>query len=230
MSIVCNGYSLEALLKEWRLIYKGYFRRFLPRDKSAKIIDLGCGFGGFLYFLNQEGYTNTMGIDCSQEQVDLALKLGLKNVSCADILETLVKHPQEFDCIAAIDVLEHFRKEEILKLFQAAHNALKPGGTFIIKSPNGESPLSNAYLYMDFTHETIFTRISISELLLRFGFQQVRVYPTGPIIHNLFSFMRYIIWQVFRYILIFYAAVETGYFCGHIFTLNLIAVGRRSKA
>jgi SAM-dependent methyltransferase len=221
---------MKSLIKEWQLIYKGYLRRFLPEDKSAKIIDLGCGFGGFLYFLNQEGYTNTMGIDCSQEQIDLACKLGLRNVFCADILETLIKHPQEFDFIAAIDVLEHFKKEEILKLFEAVYNALKPGGIFVVKSPNGESPLSNTYLYMDFTHETIFTKSSIYELFLRFGFQQVRVYPTGPIVHGPFSFMRYIIWQIFRYILIFYSAVETGCFNNHIFTLNLIAVGRRSNS
>jgi len=33
--------------------WQKYFGRFLPQDKNAKIIDLGCGNGGFVYWLQQ---------------------------------------------------------------------------------------------------------------------------------------------------------------------------------
>jgi len=42
----------------------------LPEDKKAKIIDLGCGNGGFVYWLQQIGYQNAEGIDISAEQIE----------------------------------------------------------------------------------------------------------------------------------------------------------------
>jgi len=40
---------------------------FLPREKGAPVLDLGCGCGEFLYFLHREGYTNLHGVDVSPQ-------------------------------------------------------------------------------------------------------------------------------------------------------------------
>jgi 2-polyprenyl-3-methyl-5-hydroxy-6-metoxy-1,4-benzoquinol methylase len=55
-------------------------RRFLPHDKSAKILDVACGSGHFLYFLKKEGYTNIHGIDLSDDQLEVARRTGLTEV------------------------------------------------------------------------------------------------------------------------------------------------------
>ncbi len=223
-----NNYN-QKFLDNFLPIYRAYFKRLLPKDKNAKIVDLGCGCGSFLYFLNKEGYLNTLGVDCSQEQVDLAHKLGIKSVICENLVDTVKKHNQEFDVIVAIDVLEHFKRDELFILVKSMRDALKPGGILIIRSPNADGPFFGRYRYIDFTHEIVFTKLSITELLVRSGFHDVKVYPVNPVIHGLFSFVRYLIWQAFRYILILYLTAETGHFKGHIFTLNLIAVGKRPK-
>ena len=62
----------------------------MPEDKKAKIIDLGCGNGGFVYWLQQIGYQNAEGIDISAEQIETGQKLGIKNIKQADIKEFLI--------------------------------------------------------------------------------------------------------------------------------------------
>jgi len=173
----------EALEKQ-RVFFRAYFGRFLPADHNARILDLGCGYGAFLYFLQKAGYLNVWGVDISPEQVEAAQRLGISNVYCEDLMVFLPKHKEAFDCITALDVVEHFRKEEILTLLDAVYQALKPGGIFIMQSPNADGPFGAHYRYYDFTHEIAFTKTSITQVLATVGFRNIRVYPAGPIVHG----------------------------------------------
>lgn len=217
----------EKLLERERLIYRKNFLGFLPREKSARILDIGSGYGKFIYFLEKEGYKNISGVDCSLEQVELAQRLGIKNVFCADITETLKNNFHEYDAIVALDVVEHFRKDELFGLLTDLFNALKPGGIFIMRSPNATALFASRYRYGDFSHEISFTPESIRQLLSAVGFKDVRVSAAGPFIYSAASLIRYIIWQIFRHIFILYLAAETGCFKGHIFTQDLIVAARR---
>ena len=91
----------------------------MPEDKKAEIIDLGCGNGGFVYWLQQIGYQNAEGIDISAEQIEAGQKLGIKNIRQADIKEFLITQlPNNYDVIFMRDILEHFNKEEILDVLE----------------------------------------------------------------------------------------------------------------
>jgi len=54
-------------------------------DRSARILDLGCGHGAFIYFLREAGYTDVVGVDKSPEQVAEAKRLGIDGVHEADL-------------------------------------------------------------------------------------------------------------------------------------------------
>ena len=215
--------TLEAL-EESRVFYRAYFGRSLPTNPEAKILDVGCGYGAFLYFLEKEGYRNMQGVDISAEQVDAATNLGIANVYCEDLLRFVQKYSNEFNCITALDVIEHFPKAEILKVLDAVHGALVPGGTFILQTPNGQSLFPGAIRYADFTHEIMFTKEGISQVLRAARFTNITVHPAGPVAHGFLSAGRWLLWQMIRLLLQVYQAVETGAFRGHIFTRNLIAV------
>jgi len=215
------------LLENQRKYYKLCFRRFLPKDKNSNILDLGCGYGSFVYFLKKEGYQNVSGVDTSHEQVEVSKMLGVENIHQEDALTFVHQHNSEFDCISAIDLIEHIPKDCVLEFLDSIYKALKPNGILIIKAPNGGSPFSGAYRYIDFTHSCSLTKESISQLLRAAGFTNIQVHQAGPVVHGLLSAGRWILWQVFRFIMHLYLGAETGVFRGHILTQNLISVAMK---
>jgi|Deesub1362B_J571_1020462.scaffolds.fasta_scaffold02518_1 2-polyprenyl-3-methyl-5-hydroxy-6-metoxy-1,4-benzoquinol methylase len=214
--------TLERIKKQFP-VWTHYYRRFLPSDKSAKILDVGCGNGGFVYWLQQIGYTNASGIDISSEQIEVAKRLGIKSVEQADLIEFLKDKQDFYDVIFARDIIEHFNKDEVLEIFETFYNSIKSGGSVIICTPNGESPFSGRYRYGDFTHEIVFTQSSLSQVLRVSGFTKIAFYPVRPVPKGVKSVVRFLLWRGIEMLLKFYMLVETGSGEG-IYTQNIIAV------
>ncbi len=217
--------SLKDIKRQFP-VWKRYYGRFLPEDKDAKILDIGCGNGGFVYFLQTLGFKNALGIDISKEQVELAHKLGIENIIQADLKEFLSAELGIYDVIFARDVIEHFLKDEILEILTLIFSSLKRGGVFVLQTPNAESPFSGRYRYGDFTHEIAFTRSSLNQILTAIGFRDINFYPTDPVPKGLKSAVRYILWKAIHLMLKFYMLVETGSGEG-IFTQNIIGVAKK---
>jgi 2-polyprenyl-3-methyl-5-hydroxy-6-metoxy-1,4-benzoquinol methylase len=207
-------------------VWKKYYGRFLPDDRAAHVLELGCGDGGFVHYLRSTGYKNSHGIDRSPEQIKAAEGLGIKGVECADIVDFLRDKKDRYDAIVARDVLEHFNKDEVMDLLGLIFSSLKPGGVLLIQTPNGESPFGTKFRYWDFTHEVIFTSNSLNHVLRATGFASVAFYPAGPVPHGLKSTVRFLLWKAIELLLKFYMVVETGGGRG-IYTQNIIAVARK---
>src|SRR5687768_1313002 len=47
-------------------------------NKEIRILDAGCGTGGFLRYLRHHGYTNSVGIDIANIAVELSRKQGFE--------------------------------------------------------------------------------------------------------------------------------------------------------
>ena len=218
--------SLETLERE-RRVWLDYFGALLPTDKCARLLDLGCGYGSFLYFLRKEGYANASGVDASPEQIAMAETLAIPGTVRGDCREFLENDTESYDCITAFDLLEHLTKDETLGLLRAAHRALAPGGRLLLKAPNADGPFGAKILYSDFTHEQAFTPRSIAQVLAATGFERIKVLPEGPRVHGLVSAARWAAWQVLRALVLLYLAVETGRLRGHLLTQNLIATARK---
>src|SRR5690349_16113862 len=58
--------ALESYARHYRAVYAP----LLPADKGARVLEVGCGLGHFLYFLKTQGYANHWGIDIGKEQID----------------------------------------------------------------------------------------------------------------------------------------------------------------
>jgi 2-polyprenyl-3-methyl-5-hydroxy-6-metoxy-1,4-benzoquinol methylase len=186
-------------------------REHFPMDRSARILDLGCGHGAFIYFLREAGYTNVVGVDKSPEQVAEAKRLGIDGVHEADLWETLQQSADaSYDVVITFDVIEHFNKEELLPLVDGVQRILRSGGRWVIHTPNGDSPFAGRIRYGDFTHEMAFTRTSISQVLLSSGFVKVVCREDKPVPHGIKSAVRWILWKMIRSGLRFYMAAETG--------------------
>jgi SAM-dependent methyltransferase len=201
-------------------------RRHFPPDRSARILDLGCGHGAIIYFARQAGYDNIRGVDRSPEQVAAAILLGIDEVREGDLIETLRALPEgSLDCVLTFDVIEHFTKSELLLFADEVKRALRDGGRWIIHTPNGESPFSGRMLYWDFTHEIAFTRQSLSQLLLTSGFASVECYRDILAVTGLKRAVRWVVWKCIQSLLRLWIAAETGDTARDaIFSQNMLAV------
>jgi 2-polyprenyl-3-methyl-5-hydroxy-6-metoxy-1,4-benzoquinol methylase len=213
-----------ARLEPW---FHAQIGRYLPPRRDAAILDVGCGNGPLLWFLQRQGYTNVHGVDVSPEQLGVARSLGLSQVEQVEAREYLLAHRAEFDVIMAFDVLEHLAKDEVLAFLDAVNDALKVGGWVVIHTANGEGPFGTRYLYGDFTHQTAFTARSIDQLLGEAGLSDILVREVQPVPHGFISAIRWALWQLIRGLLIGYLAVETGVVRGHTLSQNLIAVAQK---
>lgn len=219
--------AAKDFLEKSKITFEAYFKNYLPQNKKAKILDAGCGHGSVVYFLQQQGYENVIGIDISQEQIAVGQKLGVKNIKVADIRQYLDNYKNEFDLISLLDVLEHFDKNEILPVLGKIHKALRPGGKLMIRTTNAESIFSGIRRYGDFTHETSFTTRSLKEVLSITGFQKTNFYSVEPFVHGIKSFIRFICWKVVKVFLRTYLIIETGSPGSGILSQNLIAVAEK---
>jgi SAM-dependent methyltransferase len=201
-------------------------RDHFPEDRETAILDLGCGAGALEYFARRRGFANMVGIDRSPQQVAAARSMGLTGVREGEVLSVLESLAGESQgLVIAFDVLEHFRKDEALRFMDQVNRVLAPAGKVIIHTPNGSSPFSGRVGHGDFTHETIFTRDSLGQLLAACGFSRIECYEDQPVVHGMVSGLRWLLWRVLRGTLRFYLAVETGSLARkEILSQNLLCV------
>jgi SAM-dependent methyltransferase len=167
----------------------------LPPD--ASVLELGCGPGHVLEFLRENGFTNVEGIDISREQVELANSLGLK-ASVGDVFKFLPKRKQKYMAIVALDFIEHFTKQELLRLFPMMFNALCSEGILLLQTPNGQGLFPGQVIYGDLTHTTIFAQDSLEHILRLAGFRDIEFAETGPVPNTLEGKFRTILWKIIR--------------------------------
>jgi SAM-dependent methyltransferase len=203
-------------------------KRYFPAERSARIVDLGCGAGQLIHLAKQAGYRAIEGVDVSPEQVARAHALGLAEVRQGDLLETLhAAAAESYDAVVSFDVLEHFTKDEIVPFVDEVRRVLKPGGRWIVHVPNAQSPFGMSVRYGDFTHELAFTAGSLRQLLIASGFASVECYECEPVPHGLRSAGRFVIWKGIKGLLRVWYAAETGEYRARVFTQNMLAVATR---
>lgn len=199
-------------LRQREPFFQNIINNFFPKDKNSSILEIGCGHGAFQYFILKNDYTNSIGVDNSESQINEAKKLGIKNVIQSDLIEYLRNIKNEsLDVLIAIDVIEHFSKEELDEIIEEFYRVLKKNGTIVTHQPNGEGLFGSSIRYSDFTHELAFTRNSIAQIFLANGFSDVKSFEDKPIMHGFKSGIRLFLWIFFvKPFYQFITAIETG--------------------
>ncbi len=155
--------------------YAEWYHDCLPSNRQARILDVGCGDGKFLYFLKKKGFSNIEGLELSVELADIAGK----RVDCPvhmvdDTAEFLSRNRARYDTITMNDVLEHIPKAGVIHFLSAARAALVPGGNLVINVPQVSGFTSLYCRYNDFTHQVLLTEMSLRQVLILAGFEHIR--------------------------------------------------------
>jgi 2-polyprenyl-3-methyl-5-hydroxy-6-metoxy-1,4-benzoquinol methylase len=207
-------------------------RQHITQNRNIRILDLGCGHGAFIYFLQQAGYQNVHGVDVSAEQVDLAHKLGINNVEQQDIAVYLTSVEDEtVDVVFLIDVLEHLTRQGLFDILDEIFRILRPGGKCIAHVPNASGLYGMQVRYGDLTHEIAFTPQSAHQVFAMVGFHRIKCFEDKPVIHGLISTVRWLLWSFGTLPSRVLMAAETG---GSVFVLSqnmlITAVKPNSKS
>ena len=203
--------DLYAELQNRKPHIKYIINKYFPKDKSSHILDVACGYGAHLYYLNQRNFTNVVGIDLSESNITLAKSIGLNNIFHRDMfvyLETCKSN--SLDLILAIDILEHLENDQIFKFISQSKRVLKKSGLIIIHTPNANSPFFGRVRYGDFTHKTAFTPKSMQQIFRSKNFSDITFEESRPIIHGLFSLIRFVLFKILRFIFNVIILSETG--------------------
>lgn len=220
--------SAADLLRGREPTFRRRYLPLLPSSRDAAILEVGCGCGELVYFLQREGFRDVSGVDCDAQAVLQGVRLGVANLEVGRAEDFLRRSAGRFDCVIAIDVLEHIRKSQILNFLSLVRDGLQVGGRFLCQVPN-LAAFYQPLFYMDFTHETPFTASSLKQALQMADFSNVRVYPTGPVPHGLKSGLRAVLWKALSLGIRFIGAVEGGPQDGlsSIYTAAIVAVAEK---
>ncbi|MBI2417796.1 MAG: class I SAM-dependent methyltransferase [Ignavibacteriales bacterium] len=168
--------AMQHWYKEQAVYYTRELQPYIGEFKESTILEIGCGIGGILYFLKEQGANKLQGIDISAEQIAVANKYVAVNAETCDAFDFLSNTQVKYDIIIMYDLIEHIPKNRILELIEQLFNALKDGGRVITRTPNMASISGLHSRYIDITHETGFTPESIKQAFLQSPFSSITVH------------------------------------------------------
>lgn len=171
--------QVHALLNKNKKVIEhnlgGFFRKRI--EKNCNILDLGCGYGSFLFFLQSNGYNNVAGLDLSPEEIDICRRY-FKSYRFyqEDIFKFINSTREKFDVIYISHVIEHIKKENLFEFLGGVKKILKDDGIFIIIVPNSGAYFNSAAnRYGDLTHEIGFTDLSLRQALKVANFSNIEL-------------------------------------------------------
>lgn len=104
-----------------------FVKEYVKPKYGDRLLDVGCGPCDILEHLPDIEY---VGIDMSQRYIDRAKKqFGYRGTFiCQELSSVMLDELGKFDTVVAFGVLHHLNDDEVLKLLEHVHSALKPGG------------------------------------------------------------------------------------------------------
>ena len=142
----------------------GLIHRF-GSSQRQRCLDVGCGTGGFLNRLSDEGFA--VGMDHQAQALQFCRARGNKRLVCSDLSRTPWPFKDAaFDVVTGLDVVEHV--EDDAALVAEIHRVLKPGGIVVVNVP----AFQWLWSYWDEWngHKRRYTRFQLDQLMQKCGF------------------------------------------------------------
>lgn len=110
--------------------------RKLRLKPGERLLDIGCGWGGFVIYAAEHFGVEATGINLSRPQIDYGRnwirEAGLERQARIELLDYRDIDPgQPYDKIVSVGMVEHVGRERLDEYFQAAFRALRQGGLFL---------------------------------------------------------------------------------------------------
>ena len=160
----------------------GLVSKYLPMN--GKVLDYGTGKGHFTGYLLENKKLDVLSCDFSQETVNgINTQFNDKeNFKGCFLVEGFPSRfgENEFDIVFLIEAIEHLTDDYLLPTIAEAKRILKPGGRFVITTPNNENLAEQNVICPDcgcvfhrVQHVRSFTRKSLTSLMENHKFRTV---------------------------------------------------------
>ena len=127
-------FFIPVLINLADMIFTAFHLKRLEISMNSRIVDLGCGKGYFIYFLNKVGFKKLAGVETSISRASFARQITGIEI-CSEFYSGGQILGERYDCVTLIHVLEHIEKPfEFLNILIAG--AVKKGGVVYVEVPN----------------------------------------------------------------------------------------------
>jgi len=165
----------RELIKQRLDVYMPFIDAVAGAEPDAVALDLGCGRGEWLELLKARGLS-AHGVDLDDGMLEACRERALPAEKGDAIrhLENLA--PNSHTIITAFHLAEHLPFEDLFRLVELAHQALRPGGLLILETPNPENTGVGAHsFYFDPTHVKPLPPPLLSFVCEYLGFEQTKI-------------------------------------------------------
>jgi len=146
-----------------------YLKKQFNLSSGMRILEPGVGRGEHLKLFEKLGL-EVQGFDISSHSKQFSPNLNIKVINSGK-----TKWPYDdnhFDVVYSKSFIEHL--SEPIDYIRQAYRVLKPGGLLLTLTPDWEAQYKT--FYDDYTHISPFTKISLRNIKLAEGFQEVNVF------------------------------------------------------
>ncbi|OPX35473.1 MAG: cyclopropane-fatty-acyl-phospholipid synthase [Desulfobacteraceae bacterium 4484_190.2] len=109
---------------------------------GMKVLDIGCGWGGFAKYAAEKYDVRVLGITVSKEQTEFARKF-CKGLPVEIKLQDYRKLKEKFDRIISIGMFEHVGSRNYRTYMKVVHRCLASDGLFLLHTIAGNSSVSS---------------------------------------------------------------------------------------
>jgi 2-polyprenyl-3-methyl-5-hydroxy-6-metoxy-1,4-benzoquinol methylase len=207
------------------------YRRLLPKDQDARILDIGCGDGYVITYLSALGYRNIIGIERDADALArLSPPPGVTLRQMDITADDLAKETGRCDLIIMREMIYYFPRQGVSAVMRAVAGALKLGGRVIIEAFNGTLLCAQFTAAKDLGILTIYNEHSLRHLLTGAELEVERIEAQKIVLRG---GLRSILYRLSRWIWI--TILKTIYMLESgiggefptLYTKSIIAVGRK---
>jgi cyclopropane-fatty-acyl-phospholipid synthase len=138
LQYTCAYWKDAQTLEEAQLAKMDLICRKLRLQPGLRVLDVGCGWGGLMRYMQDRYGVEPTGITLSKEQQGLAReRFGLDSVLLCDYRELHARYAHSFDRVVAVGVLEHVGYKNYRGFFRAIRRLLRDDGIFVLQTIGG---------------------------------------------------------------------------------------------
>jgi SAM-dependent methyltransferase len=152
----------------WQTLVSSIFQKEIPPD--AVVLDLGAGYGDFI---NSVKARRRLALDCWPGMLQ-HLEPGVEGlVTTINRLDSIAAY--SLDYVFSSNCFEHVPQSDLVECLAQLGRKMKPGARFTVVQPNFRYCVRQ--YFDDYTHVSIYTARSLSDLLAAQGFRVDRCIP-----------------------------------------------------